>query len=374
MKLFMPTKVYMEDYCVPSHSAELASFGTKACIVTGAHSSRENGSLRDVENALEHHHVPYIVFDQVESNPSIETVAKGAIEALSHGCDFFIGVGGGSPMDAAKGIAVLAKNPQFIETAEVSLYTEGNLEAYPVVCVPTTCGTGSEVTQYAVLTRHNLQTKKSIATKFFPKLALVDSRYLMNASYDTLKCTCVDALAHLIESYLSTNADSLNRMYAQEGLRQWGRVKEALWVKEAFHQISKPTYDAFMQASVIAGMAIAQTGTSLPHALSYPVTYTMGVPHGSAVALFLPGYLETYEFPDDAKKVLELLGFETFAQFRTYIRQVIGNIAIEDDLFNEAISSLLTDASKCANHPFEVEEDDLLSYLRYDAETERYVL
>ncbi len=374
MKLYMPTKVYMEHDCVLNHADELASFGTKAFIVTGAHSSKVNGSLSDVQNALDSQGIGYFVFDQVEANPSVETVSEGATEALEQGCDFFIGVGGGSPMDAAKAMAVLAKNPQFIKCAHDALYTEANLSAFPVVAIPTTCGTGSEVTQYAVLTRHALQTKKSIASKLFPALALVDVVYLKKASYDTIKSTCVDALSHLIESYLSSNANSLNRMYAREGLLRWGKVKEALRTEVQFAQATDQTYELFMQASVIAGMAIAQTGTSLPHALSYSVTYTYGTPHGSAVGIFLPGYLETYGNQKLVNEVLSYLGFESVNAFRDYIRQVIGDVPVEVNIWKQATENLLADSSKCANHPFAVTEKEIYSYLRLNPENQTYVL
>ena len=112
MMLYMPTKVYQEKKCVENHSRELAALGTSALIVTGKHSSRINGSLEDVKNALERERIPYTVFDEVEENPSVETVKKAASLGLSAGADFVIGIGGGSPMDAAKAVALLIANPE----------------------------------------------------------------------------------------------------------------------------------------------------------------------------------------------------------------------------------------------------------------------
>ena len=112
MMLYMPTKVYQEKKCVENHSRELAALGTSALIVTGKHSSRINGSLEDVKNALEREQIPYTVFDEVEENPSVETVKKAASLGLSAGADFVVGIGGGSPMDAAKAVALLIANPE----------------------------------------------------------------------------------------------------------------------------------------------------------------------------------------------------------------------------------------------------------------------
>ena len=156
MKFYMPTKVYNELDCVTKHSAELAALGTKALIVTGRSSSKKNGSLDDVITALETHRISYAVFSEVEENPSVETVMKARDLGLSSGADFVIGIGGGSPLDAAKAIAVMLQNP---DKDWQYLYESTSAKALPIAAIPTTCGTGSEVTGVAVLTRHDLKTR-----------------------------------------------------------------------------------------------------------------------------------------------------------------------------------------------------------------------
>lgn len=116
MKLYMPTKVYNEKGCVRQHSQELAALGTKALLVTGKHSSRVNGSLQDVEDALNREQVPYVIFDGIEENPSVETVMRATALGLSEKVDFVIGIGGGSPMDASKAIALMIANPEKKQT------------------------------------------------------------------------------------------------------------------------------------------------------------------------------------------------------------------------------------------------------------------
>ena len=159
---------------------------------------------------------------------------------------------------------------------------------------PTTCGTGSEATPYSILTSHIKQTKKSIAHKIFPSLALVDYGYLKTSSYSGMKSTCVDALAHMIESRLNTNANAFSRAYAEEGMRLWASCKGCLETEERFAHMTDDEFSTFMQASVLAGMAIAYTGTSIPHGLSYTLTYENGIPHGKAVGVFLSGFLKKY--------------------------------------------------------------------------------
>lgn len=357
----MPTKVFFEQDSVKNHAEELKKLGTKAMIVTGKHSSRINGSLSDVEAALKQNGQDYVIFDEIEENPSVETVAKAASAAVEAEVNFFVAVGGGSPMDASKAISLLAKNPDAIPDAEERLYAAAPMAAYPVAAVPTTSGTGSEVTQYAILTLHKSHTKKSIAHKLFADVAFIDYSYLKTSSYGGLVSTCVDALAHLIESYLNTNADVCNRMYSMEGLRLWGRTKEALL--RGGDALTDAVYENFMHASMVAGIAIAHTGTSLPHGLSYPVTYEMGIPHGKAVGFFLPGFLREYEDQTEVSAVLALLGFASVEEFADYLKKLIGEPSIPEELWSLDRRAILSNPAKLKNYPFVMNEEILKNYL-----------
>lgn len=167
-----------------------------------------------------------------------------------------------------------------------------NSQSLPVIEVPTTCGTGSEVTTVAVLTVHNEKTKKSMSHRIFPRMALVDEKYIKNAPLKVICDTAIDALAHIVESCINNNATEYSKMFAKEGLEAWSKFKDVLLgnreaTDEDFHNM--------MYASTLAGMCIAHAGTSLPHGLSYPITYELGIPHGKAVGYFLPGYInESY--------------------------------------------------------------------------------
>lgn len=366
MKIYMPTKVYSENDCVMNHREELASLGSKAMIVTGKHSSRVNGSLQDVEKALQEEETNYVIFDDIEENPSIETVMKARELGRKEQVDFVVGIGGGSPMDAAKAIALMIANPQEDESA---LYEEKELLALPVAEVPTTAGTGSEVTPYAILTIHARKTKKSISHKIYPELALIDSRYLKTAGLDTLIDTAVDALAHLLESYLNTNADSYNRMYSEKGLSLFSEIKEELLTcrrqgENPAQTLSDQGFDVLMQIAATAGMAITHTGTSLPHGLSYAVTYEMQVPHGKAVGIFLPGFLSSYQDKKDVQSVLGRMGFATVEEFTEYLDELLGKIEIPEGLWIENIKSIMANQAKLKNYPFQMDKDTLYAFRR----------
>ena len=352
MKLYMPTLVYSEKDCVKNHSKELASLGTKALIVTGRHSSRVNGSLDAAMAALSEHGVPYVVFDEIEENPSVETVMKARELGLEEQVDFVLGIGGGSPMDACKAIALMITNPQADESI---LYQSVELPCMPVAAIPTTAGTGSEVTPYAILTLHRERTKRSISHKIFPKLALMDPTYLKTASRSCLVNTAVDALSHLVESYLNTNANSLNHIYSGKGLAIWSEIKEQL----LNNQLTDADYEKLMNASMLGGMAIAHTGTSLPHGMSYAITYELGIPHGKAVGIFLSGYVACYKNQEDAEQVLKLLGFQSAEEFTQYLKTLLGDVCIDPDLLKRDVEDLLANQAKLANYPFEISFEEL---------------
>lgn len=362
MKLHMPTLVYNEPGSVVTHGSEICSLGTKAMIVTGKHSSRINGSLNDVMYVLEKEQKPYVIFDDIEENPSVETVVKAAKMAVEENVDFFIAVGGGSPMDASKAISLLARNPEHINGAQAFFFGGPKLAWYPIAAIPTTSGTGSEVTPYSILTLHDSHTKASIGHRIFPDLALVDAGYLRTSSYSGFVSTCVDALAHLIESYLNTNASVYSRLYAKEGLQIWGSVKEKLINEVTYRDMTGEDYSLFMQASVMGGIAIAHTGTSLPHGLSYPITYELHVPHGKAVGMFLPAFLRNYVDKDGVNIVLQMLGFEQLEAFEQYMSSLLGPVVIPEALWERDVESLLNTPAKLANYPFEMTADVLKSF------------
>lgn len=354
MQIYVPINVYSQSNCVVAHGKELAALGKKAMLVTGRNSAKKTGALADVTAALEEHGVSYVIFDQVEENPSVETIMQARQLALEEQVDFCIGIGGGSPMDAAKAIALMAANP---DKTEDVLYVAEPLPYLPVACIPTTCGTGSETTPYAILTRHALRTKKSISHRIYPELALLDAKYLLTMPRTALVNTCVDALAHLLESYLNTNTNELNRIYSRQGLAVWARFKDRL----AQDAVAPEDYWDMLHASMIAGMAITHTGTSLPHGLSYAVTYELGIPHGRAAGMFLGGYVEQYADQEDATAAVNLLGFADTTAFRQYVTGLLGTVEVPDQLLKDSAAMLMEDPAKLKNYPYPVTTEDMVN-------------
>lgn len=306
MQYYMPTKVKMGTRIVREETARLASFGKKALVVTGRHSAKACGALADVTAVLEENGQEYALFDEVMNNPTIDCVYRGASAAREEQADFVIAIGGGSPMDAAKAIAMLAKNEVAREDLFSGNYPDG---ALPMVHIPTTAGTGSEVTQYAILTNDAGQTKTSMAADcLFPDVALLDAAYLEKLPFETLLYTVVDALSHGVEGMLTKKANPFSDTLAHESIRLFARELPALESRVLLRE----DYERLLRASTLAGMVIANTGTSVVHTMGYSFTYFKNVAHGHANGLLLGAFLEIAEkqIPGRIHEILTCLGMK----------------------------------------------------------------
>ena len=365
MRFYVPTDIYVEKDCVKNHAKEMLAVGKRALIVTGHSSAKANGSLNDVTEVLNNGGVAYQIFDEVEENPSTDTVGKGAQIARNFNADFIIGIGGGSAIDAAKAMALLIVNPG-LNADDLHKTPSHPLNHAPVVAVPTTCGTGSEATPVAIITNHKINLKKSIPHRIFPVLALVDGKYLASAKKQLIVNTAVDALAHMVESILNVHSNMLNRMCPEYGLKLWGECKEALLASEnaatkndsgnAAAQkatqdaapIDASLYEKLMYTSTIAGMSIAMTSTAVPHGMSYDLTLSKGTPHGPAVGYFLATYVEIChkKVPNDVEKVLSFLGLQSVEEFAEMLQKLIGTCTVTREMRDKFAAAMKTNHSK----------------------------
>jgi alcohol dehydrogenase class IV len=320
MKYCMPTRVLSGADCLSAYRPEFAAFGKKALIVTGSSSAKANGSLDDAVGALEANGQGHAVFDRVPANPGVECVYEGAAFARAEGCDFVIAIGGGSPMDAAKVIALLARAD--IPEAELFAGKYGN-DILPIVCVPTTAGTGSEVTQYAIITNDAAETKSGIATPlFFPRLALLDAKYLESVPRKTMVNTVIDSLSHSVEGMLSNRASEVTDTLAAKGL---SLVAECL-PDLASDALTHAQLERLLLASAIGGMVIANTGTTSLHAMGYSLTYFRHIDHGRANGLLLAACLRHAQErrPALVRRIIAPLGMATLADLSLALDRLLG--------------------------------------------------
>ena len=377
MRFYVPTDIYVEKDCVKNHAKELLAVGKRALIVTGHSSAKANGSLNDVTEVLNAGGVAYQIFDEVEENPSTDTVGKGAQIAREAGAEFIIGIGGGSAIDAAKAMAILLGNPS-VNADELHKAPSHPLNHAPVVAVPTTCGTGSEATPVAIITNHKINLKKSIPHRIFPVLALVDGKYLASAKKQLIVNTAVDALAHMVESIFNVHSNMLNCMCPEYGLKLWGECKEALIASVAANNatakcvvagnaaqdaapIDASLYEKLMYTSTIAGMSIAMTSTAVPHGMSYDLTLSKGTPHGPAVGYFLAAYVEVCQkkVPADVEKILSLLGLKNIDEFAAMLQKLIGTCTVTRELRDKFATAMKTNHSKLDLVPGGITPDEV---------------
>jgi alcohol dehydrogenase class IV len=305
-KFYMPAKVIAG--AIIESAETLKSFGKKPLIVCGKSSAKACGAIDDIEAIFG----KSAIYNKIEPNPSVTTVKNGAQFAKEIGADFIIGIGGGSPLDAAKMIAVWAK-------CEAPIEDVSGAERLPLVLIPTTIGTGSEVTKYSVLTDEKTHSKINVAADLlFPDLAVLDGKYCLGLPISVARNTALDALSHCIEGILSKNASSISDLFAKEGIR----IISSKFSVLMDGKISAEDYEQLLYASTLAGFVIAQTGTCAVHAAGYALTSDKNIDHGRANALLLVDVLR--RFPSDkTAKLYEIMGLSA-AHFALIISELLG--------------------------------------------------
>lgn len=351
---YMPTKVFLSADVIFKNSNLFINYGEKALIVTGKTSSVINGSLSDVTTALKKEGILYDIFNSVEENPSLETIEKIAELGRTLKPNFIIGIGGGSPIDAAKAAGVLIRNPT---ATKYNLFDSPHLKSIPVIAVPTTAGTGTETTPYAIVTDNERKTKLGICQRVFPKYALLDVKYLMFLPEKITINTSIDALSHLIEGYLSSKSNIIGDALAEKGLKLFGECLNMIKEKDFTYIVR----EKLMLASTIAGMVIAQAGTSLPHGMGYALTYYHAIPHGKANGLLLKSYLEFCKDENKIRKILYLLTLENLDELSDFLNEMLGcvnNVSYED--ICSYADKMTLNKDKLKNHPEPVKKEDII--------------
>jgi alcohol dehydrogenase class IV len=316
----MPTKVIMGVGCVINQKELMKNLGKKALIVTGKNSAKENGSLADVIKALDSMNITHIIYDKVMSNPTIDCVYEGADLAKKEQVDFVISIGGGSPMDAGKAIALLAVQ----EVSRENLFS-GQYEAkvLPMAHIPTTAGTGSEVTQYAILTNDKAQTKTSMAAPIlFPTIAYCDPTYMMGLKDTITINTTIDALSHAVEGMLSVRSTALTDALAIEAIQ--AIMKNVNSMKSGTLTIDQR--GELLYASTLAGIVIAHTGTTAVHSMGYSLTYFRDIDHGRANGLLLANFFRFVEKsdPELIKRILSGMKLTSINEMDQVLNDLLG--------------------------------------------------
>lgn len=281
--LHMPANVKSGDGCVLKNSGLIKSITRRCMIVTSPHAAKASGALDDLIKALEKENISYAVFDQIKENPLVETCMLAGKAAKYFHADCIIGIGGGSPLDAAKAVAVFAQN----EGLGLADFYKRNWEkpALPIILIGTTAGTGSEVSATAVLTQPSGMKKSVTDDSMYATLVLADPKYTRSMNRAVSVSTALDALCHAVEGFLSPRCTDIPMYCAKVAIPMlWQGILEL----QKYDTPGPALRERLYYGSLWAGLVMNALGTSMPHPLGYVLTEEFDVPHGRACAAFLP--------------------------------------------------------------------------------------
>jgi alcohol dehydrogenase class IV len=286
------------------------------------------------------------IFDKVEAEPKISQADDGAKLALKGKCDLVVGIGGGSAMDVAKAIAVLAANKgKAVDYLGLNKVPGPGL---PKIMIPTTSGTGSEVTFTSVFVRPDLKKKEGMNSPFlYPDLALLDPLLTVSLPPGPTASTGIDALCHAIESYTSINASPLSELISREAI-----ALITANLRTAVHNGSNiAAREKMLLGSLYAGLGLANAGVTAVHSLSYPLGGKYGIPHGLANTVLLP-HVMSFNLPGAQEK---------FADIAEAMGEMVEGISLREAAYLavEAVNALVEDCGIQTNlEDLGISEDD----------------
>jgi len=282
---------------LPEHLAELRV--SRPLIVLDRNLA-EAGFRKKVSALLDQAGMKYALYDKTEPEPPLELADEGTKIALKNKCDGVVGIGGGSAMDLAKAIAVLSANKGKAEDYLGLNRIPG--PGFPKIMIPTTAGTGSEVTFTSVFIRKKLKKKEGMNSPYlFPELALLDPELTLSLPPHPTAATGIDALCHAIESYTSINASPMSEMISLEAIQL---ISDNL--RTAVHDGANiEAREAMLLGSLYAGLGLANAGVTAVHSLSYPLGGRYGVSHGLANTIMLPRVM-AFNLPGAQEKFVDI--------------------------------------------------------------------
>lgn len=278
------------------------SGGKKAFIISGPHLNKM-GIVQSCVDALKAKGIESSVFTETEGNPSVETVDKASAAYKESGADFIVALGGGSPMDVAKAVGVVAKYGGSITEYEGADKVPGDI--IPLIAVPTTAGTGSEVTAFSVITDHSRNYKLTVFSyKLIPSYAILDAELLTTAPASVAAACGIDAMVHALEAYISTAASPFSDAMAEKALELIGANIRCYVANRGDIEAA----ENMLVGSLFAGIAFSWARLGDVHAMSHPVSAYFNVPHGVANAILLPTIVE-YNMLADKGKYLNIYNY-----------------------------------------------------------------
>ena len=271
------------------------SGGSHAFLMSGPHLAKM-GLVEKAAESLKVAGIAVDTFTEIEGNPSVETVDKATAAFKESGADFIVAFGGGSPMDVAKAVGVTAKYGGSITEYEGAHKVPGSI--IPLIAIPTTAGTGSEVTAFSVITDHSRDYKLTVFSyEILPAYAILDAELLTTAPASVAAACGIDAFIHAEEAYISTAASPFSDAMAEKAMSLIGKNIRRFVANRGDIEAA----EAMLVGSLFAGIAFSFARLGNVHAMSHPVSAFFDVPHGVANAVLLPVIAEYNALADHGR-------------------------------------------------------------------------
>ena len=264
---------------------ELKKRGFKKAFIVTDNDLVKYGVAGKVTSVLDAAEIPFQVFSEVKQNPTVKQVKLGGEEFATSGADVIVAIGGGSPIDTAKAIGIIAANPEFSDVLSLEGVADSKNKSIPIIALPTTAGTAAEVTiNYVITDEENIKKMVCVDPNAIPVLSIVDAELMVSMPKGLTAATGMDALTHAIEGYITKGSWEMSDMFELKAIE--------MIVKHLPVAVENPSNiearEGMAMAQYIAGMGFSNVGLGLVHGMAHPLGAYYDIPHGVANALLLP--------------------------------------------------------------------------------------
>lgn len=319
-------------------AGEVTRRGFRKAFVCSGPTLYKHGVTKKVTDVLEQAGCPYEVYTNIKENPTIENVQDGVKAYKASGADFIVALGGGSPMDTAKAIGIIINNPEFEDVRSLEGVAPTKNPSVPIIAVPTTAGTASEITINYVITDTEKRRKfVCVDTHDIPIVAVVDPDMMSSMPKGLTAATGMDALTHAIEGYITKAAWEMTDMF---------HLKAIELISSSLRGAVENTpegREGMALGQYVAGMGFSNVGLGIVHSMAHALGAVYDTPHGVANAILLPTVMEfnadaTGEKYRDIAKAMGVQGTETMSQeeYRKAavdaVRKLASDVGIPKDL------------------------------------------
>ena len=268
---------------------EIKKRGLKKVFIVTDKDLLKFGVVEKVTSVLDAAKIEYTIFSNVKQNRTVAQVKEGVVAFSLSNADAIVAIGGGSPIDTAKGIGIISNNPEFADVVSLEGVADTKNKSVPIIALPTTAGTAAEVTiNYVITDEENVKKMVCVDPNVIPVLSIVDAELMLSLPPSLTAATGMDALTHAIEGYITKGAWEMSDMFELKAIEMIAKHLPVV-VKNPSDVVAR---DGMAVAQYIAGMGFSNVGLGLVHGMAHPLGAYYDIPHGVANALLLPIVME----------------------------------------------------------------------------------